>query len=131
MQRNFPTFWRQFLQNRNRQIVSNVIFPTLIIECFPASNVFALVKLAHLYQFQSLLDRCELHLMNCVEIPLIHRLTCANFYGLKKLKVILNLKQDSYMYIYITEPSGGEYRRHRSLQLTPTNWPISWHTEWA
>jgi hypothetical protein len=51
--------------------------------------VFALVKLADRYDCQTLRDRCELHLMDCVEIPFIHRLTCANFYGLDKLKVFL------------------------------------------
>jgi hypothetical protein len=50
-----------------------------------ASNVLSLLKLAHLYECQSLLDRCEKHLMNCIEIPLLELLTCADLYGLNKL----------------------------------------------
>jgi hypothetical protein len=78
-------------EHPNRQFI-NVNSPKFNYE-ISATNVFALIKLAHLYQFQSLLDRCELHLMNCVEIPLIHLFTCANFYGLKKLKVFLIYKK--------------------------------------
>jgi hypothetical protein len=46
-----------------------------------------LLKLADRYQIQSLRDRCEAHLVNCVELPLLELLTCANLYGLEKLKV--------------------------------------------
>jgi hypothetical protein len=60
-----------------------------LIETFPASNVLGLLKLAHLYECQTLLDRCESHLMNCVEIPLWELLTFADLYGLNKLQAIL------------------------------------------
>ena len=55
---------------------------------FPASNVMALTELADRFQVPSLLKICELHLMNCVEIPLDDRLIVAERHdGLKELKV--------------------------------------------
>ena len=54
---------------------------------FPASNVMALTELADRFQVPSLLKICELHLMNCVEIPLVDRLILANQHERKELKV--------------------------------------------
>jgi hypothetical protein len=59
---------------------------------FSASNVMDLLKLADRYQIKSLRDRCETHLMNCVDIPLVNLLTCADFYGLNKLKVFFLIR---------------------------------------
>jgi hypothetical protein len=59
---------------------------------FSASNVFALLILADRYDCKLLRGLCEKHLMNCVEIPFIHRLKCANSYELNKLKVIFEVK---------------------------------------
>jgi hypothetical protein len=52
--------------------------------------VRALLKLADRYQCQLLLDRCEAHLMNSIEIPLVERIKLANLYELKELKVFFN-----------------------------------------
>jgi hypothetical protein len=54
---------------------------------FAAYNVRALLRLADRYDVQSLRDRCELHLINCVEIPLIERLLCLQQCQMAKLKV--------------------------------------------
>jgi hypothetical protein len=43
--------------------------------------------LADRFQCQLLRNRCEAHLMNCIEIPLVERINIADFYGLKDLKV--------------------------------------------
>jgi hypothetical protein len=58
---------------------------------FAASNVLALLKLADRYECQSLIDRCEAHLINCVEIPVAERINIADSYGLKDLKVFIYL----------------------------------------
>jgi hypothetical protein len=47
----------------------------------------ALLKLADRFDCQSLRDRCEAHLVNCVEIPLVDRLNSVKMYGLNDLKV--------------------------------------------
>jgi hypothetical protein len=79
--------------------------------------VFALLKLAHLYQFESLVDRCEEHLTNCIEIPLIHRLTCANFYGLNKLKVETYFTYCPTIKVFDQEPEPGSFRVFNQLIL--------------
>jgi hypothetical protein len=66
----------------------------LLPATFSASNVIYLLELADRFDCQSLRDRCEAHLMNCVEIPLVHLLNCANFYRLKKLKVFLKFEAE-------------------------------------
>jgi hypothetical protein len=74
-------------EHPNRETFVKTHSIQMFIHNFSASNVFALLKLADRYDCQSLRDRCELHLMNCIEIPLINRLTSTNFYRLNKLKV--------------------------------------------
>jgi hypothetical protein len=64
-----------------------MIYLFLVTAKFSALNVLDLLKLADRYEVKTLLDRCEAHLMNCVEFRLIDMLTCADFYGLNKLKV--------------------------------------------
>jgi hypothetical protein len=59
------------------------------IHTFPASNVLDLLKLSDRYHVQSLRDRCEAHLVNCIEIPLEELLTSVELYGLKNLMVFL------------------------------------------
>ena len=54
-----------------------------------AYNVHELLKLADRFQCDLLKDRCEEHLVNGVEFPLIERLLCAEIYRLEKLKVFL------------------------------------------
>jgi hypothetical protein len=53
--------------------------------------VFALLKLADRYNVQSLRDRCEGHLVNCIEIPLVDLLNSVKLYGLHNLKVNINI----------------------------------------
>jgi hypothetical protein len=70
-------------EHPNREFYCNLSY----IHNFTASNVIDLLKLADRYEVNTLRDRCETHLMNCIDIPLAHLLNCANFYRLKKLKV--------------------------------------------
>uniref|UniRef100_A0A183CTF8 BTB domain-containing protein n=1 Tax=Globodera pallida TaxID=36090 RepID=A0A183CTF8_GLOPA len=46
----------------------------------------ALLKLADHFQIDWLKERCEAHLINCVEIPLIERFLLIKPYGLNNLK---------------------------------------------
>ncbi|KAL3090755.1 hypothetical protein niasHT_029974 [Heterodera trifolii] len=50
------------------------------------ANVMGMLKLADRFQVDALRNRCEAHLINCVEISLIERLLCAEMYRLEKLK---------------------------------------------
>uniref|UniRef100_A0A914HUC8 cytidine deaminase n=1 Tax=Globodera rostochiensis TaxID=31243 RepID=A0A914HUC8_GLORO len=50
------------------------------------STVMGLLKLADRFQVDSLRNRCEVHLINCVEMSLIERLLCSEVYRLEKLK---------------------------------------------
>ncbi|KAL3084163.1 hypothetical protein niasHS_008537 [Heterodera schachtii] len=52
-------------------------------------NVLVLLKLADFFQVDWLKSRCETHLTNCVEIPLIDRFLLIEQFGLTNLKVIL------------------------------------------
>lgn len=45
--------------------------------------------LASRFQVIALLDLCERHLINCVELPVLDRLLFADKYGLVGLKVVL------------------------------------------
>jgi hypothetical protein len=58
---------------------------------FAASNVRSLLKLADRYDCQLLRDRCEAHLINCIEIPLVERINFAASYVLKDLEVSFGL----------------------------------------
>ncbi|KAL3119732.1 hypothetical protein niasHT_005990 [Heterodera trifolii] len=53
-------------------------------------NVLMLLKLADYFQVTALKSRCELHLINCVEIPLIDRFLLIERFGLDNLKYIGN-----------------------------------------
>jgi hypothetical protein len=63
---------------------------------FEASNVIGLLKLADRYQCQLLRDRCERHLVNCVELRLLELLHCADLYGLNKFKVVFQLRTGTF-----------------------------------
>uniref|UniRef100_A0A183CM70 BTB domain-containing protein n=1 Tax=Globodera pallida TaxID=36090 RepID=A0A183CM70_GLOPA len=52
-------------------------------------NVVNLLKLADYFQVDWLKERCEAHLINCVEIPAIERFQLIERYQLNKLKVSL------------------------------------------
>jgi hypothetical protein len=73
--------------------------------------VLALVKLAHIYECQTLLDRCEKHLMNCVEIPMMELLYWADLYGLNKLQVNLFTLEKNLIHIKLKYnlESAGEF----------------------
>uniref|UniRef100_A0A183CR65 BTB domain-containing protein n=1 Tax=Globodera pallida TaxID=36090 RepID=A0A183CR65_GLOPA len=51
-------------------------------------NVLALLKLADYFQVDWLKERCDTHLINCLEIPLIDRFFLVEPYQLPKLKVL-------------------------------------------
>ncbi|KAL3125562.1 hypothetical protein niasHT_009695 [Heterodera trifolii] len=58
-------------------------------------NVLPLLKLADFFQIDGLKSRCEAHLFNCVEIPLIDRVNLVDKYQLTNLKnFILRLDLD-------------------------------------
>ncbi|KAI3416399.1 hypothetical protein GPALN_005931 [Globodera pallida] len=69
----------QFLETVNDHLQHGKNYPN-------PTNVLALLKLADHFQIDWLKDRCEAHLINCVEIPLIERFLLIEPYGLKKLK---------------------------------------------
>uniref|UniRef100_A0A914I4S3 BTB domain-containing protein n=1 Tax=Globodera rostochiensis TaxID=31243 RepID=A0A914I4S3_GLORO len=50
------------------------------------TNVLVLLKLADYFQIDWLKERCEAHLINCVEIPLIERFLLIDRYRLNNLK---------------------------------------------
>jgi hypothetical protein len=54
---------------------------------FTAYNVHALLILADRFDCPLLRNRCETHLMNCIEIPLVERINYADSFDLKDLKV--------------------------------------------
>ncbi|KAL3070148.1 hypothetical protein niasHS_016857 [Heterodera schachtii] len=49
-------------------------------------NVLMLLKLADYFQVTALKSRCETHLINCVEIPLIDRFLLIERFGLDNFK---------------------------------------------
>uniref|UniRef100_A0A183CP97 BTB domain-containing protein n=1 Tax=Globodera pallida TaxID=36090 RepID=A0A183CP97_GLOPA len=51
-----------------------------------STNVLALLKLADYFQIDWLKVRCDAHLINCVEIPLIERFLLIERYRLNNLK---------------------------------------------
>ncbi|KAL3113860.1 hypothetical protein niasHT_017456 [Heterodera trifolii] len=55
-------------------------------------NVLMLLKLADYFQVTALKSRCETHLINCVEIPLIDRFLLIDRYGLDNLKDVIKLR---------------------------------------
>ncbi|KAL3104479.1 hypothetical protein niasHT_027189 [Heterodera trifolii] len=73
----------QFIEFLEAIPTSNVQTPT-----FPnPNNVLMLLKLADFFQVDWLKKRCETHLINCVEIPLIDRFLLIEQFGLSHLKV--------------------------------------------
>ncbi|KAL3094972.1 hypothetical protein niasHS_006323 [Heterodera schachtii] len=61
------------------------------------TNVLMLLKLADYFQVTALKSRCETHLINCVEIPLIDRFLLIERYGLNNLKnYFLHLNIDKF-----------------------------------
>ncbi|KAL3076822.1 hypothetical protein niasHT_033724 [Heterodera trifolii] len=72
----------QFIEFLEAIPTSNVQTPT-----FPnPNNVLMLLKLADFFQVNWLKKRCETHLINCVEIPLIDRFLLSDQFGLDHLK---------------------------------------------
>ncbi|KAL3119734.1 hypothetical protein niasHT_005992 [Heterodera trifolii] len=60
-------------------------------------NVLMLLKLADYFQVTALKSRCETHLINCLEIPLIDRFLLIDRYGLDNLKnYFLHLNVDKF-----------------------------------
>ncbi|KAL3125575.1 hypothetical protein niasHT_009708 [Heterodera trifolii] len=49
-------------------------------------NVLTLLRLANYFQIDGLKSRCEAHLFNCVEIPLVERVNLIEKYQLTNLK---------------------------------------------
>jgi hypothetical protein len=89
---------------------------------FSASNVLALLKLADRYQCQLLRDRCEAHLVNCIEIPLEDLLTTVELYGLKNLMVFLSGLLESKTVLKFAYPgkTDDDFPRDWSLGFCPT-----------
>ena len=58
----------------------------------------AIAELADRFQVDSLLKTCELHLMNCVEIPAIERLQLSERHNLKELKVLFQYSINLFYY---------------------------------
>uniref|UniRef100_A0A183CI74 BTB domain-containing protein n=1 Tax=Globodera pallida TaxID=36090 RepID=A0A183CI74_GLOPA len=69
----------QFLKYISRSVLRRPIIPN-------PTNVLYLVKLADYFQIDWLKDRCETHLINCVEIPLTERFLLIERYRLNILK---------------------------------------------
>ncbi|KAI3416409.1 hypothetical protein GPALN_005941 [Globodera pallida] len=69
----------QFLESVNDHLQHGQTYPN-------PTNVLALLKLADHFQIDWLKDRCEAHLINCVEIPLIERFLLIEPYRLNNLK---------------------------------------------
>ncbi|KAL3070147.1 hypothetical protein niasHS_016856 [Heterodera schachtii] len=65
-------------------------------------NVLLLLKLADYFQLAALKSRCETHLINCVEIPLIDRFLLIELFGLDNLKnYFLHLNIDKLRAFFI------------------------------
>ncbi|KAL3087733.1 hypothetical protein niasHS_008033 [Heterodera schachtii] len=68
-------------------------------------NVLVLLKLADFFQVDWLIKRCDLHLISCVEIPLIDRFLLIGHYRLPNLKnFFLHLNVDN-LRIFLKENS--------------------------
>uniref|UniRef100_A0A183BIQ3 BTB domain-containing protein n=1 Tax=Globodera pallida TaxID=36090 RepID=A0A183BIQ3_GLOPA len=69
------------------QFLETISFNALHGRTLPnPTNVLVLLKLADYFQIDWLKDRCEAHLINCVEIPLIERFLLIERYRLNILK---------------------------------------------
>ncbi|KAL3070215.1 hypothetical protein niasHS_016566 [Heterodera schachtii] len=68
-----------FLLHISPNVLQEIILPN-------PKNVFTLLKLADFFQIDWLKSRCEAHLINCVEIPLIDRVKLIEKYQLNNLK---------------------------------------------
>ncbi|KAL3077661.1 hypothetical protein niasHT_013124 [Heterodera trifolii] len=70
-----------------------------------AENVLVLLKLADFFQVDWLIKRCDLHLISCLEIPLIDRFLLIGHYRLPNLKnFFLHLSVDN-LRIFLKENS--------------------------
>uniref|UniRef100_A0A183BWE5 BTB domain-containing protein n=1 Tax=Globodera pallida TaxID=36090 RepID=A0A183BWE5_GLOPA len=69
----------QFLETINGHLQRGRILPN-------PTNVLYLLKLADFFQIDSLKERCEAHLIKCVEIPLIERFLLIDRYRLNELR---------------------------------------------
>uniref|UniRef100_A0A183CH36 BTB domain-containing protein n=1 Tax=Globodera pallida TaxID=36090 RepID=A0A183CH36_GLOPA len=69
------------------QFLESISFNALHARILPnPTNVLELLKLADYFQMDWLKERCEAHLINCVEIPLIERFLLIERYRLNNLK---------------------------------------------
>ncbi|KAL3089092.1 hypothetical protein niasHT_023556 [Heterodera trifolii] len=75
--------FKQFLEAITYLTMSRPFLPN-------PKNVLMLLKLADYFQVTALKSRCETHLINCVEIPLIDRFLLIERFGLDNLKYIGN-----------------------------------------
>uniref|UniRef100_A0A183C0R1 BTB domain-containing protein n=1 Tax=Globodera pallida TaxID=36090 RepID=A0A183C0R1_GLOPA len=71
--------FKQFLETVKDHLRHGRTFPN-------PTNVLVLLKLADYFQIDWLTERCEAHLINCVEIPLIERFLLIERYRLSNLK---------------------------------------------
>uniref|UniRef100_A0A183BUL7 BTB domain-containing protein n=1 Tax=Globodera pallida TaxID=36090 RepID=A0A183BUL7_GLOPA len=69
----------QFLETVNDHFQHDQTLPN-------PTNVLVLLKLADHFQIDWLKERCDAHLINCVEIPLVERFLLIERYRLNKLK---------------------------------------------
>uniref|UniRef100_A0A183C5J5 BTB domain-containing protein n=1 Tax=Globodera pallida TaxID=36090 RepID=A0A183C5J5_GLOPA len=71
--------FKQFLETVNDHLQHGRTLPN-------PTNVLVLLKLADYFQMDWLKERCDAHLVNCVEIPLIERFLLIEPYRLSNLK---------------------------------------------
>uniref|UniRef100_A0A183BRK8 BTB domain-containing protein n=1 Tax=Globodera pallida TaxID=36090 RepID=A0A183BRK8_GLOPA len=71
--------FKAFLEAISRPALRNRTLPN-------PKNVVNLLKLADYFQVDWLKEQCEVHLINCVEIPAIERFQLIERYRLNKLK---------------------------------------------
>ncbi|KAI3414296.1 hypothetical protein GPALN_011753 [Globodera pallida] len=96
----------QFLETINDHLQHGRTLPN-------PTNVLALLKLADHFQMDWLKERCEAHLINCVEIPLIERFLLIDRYRLNTLK--------KFFLRFLNVDSLREFIKLNSQRLTPAS----------
>ncbi|KAI3414010.1 hypothetical protein GPALN_011476 [Globodera pallida] len=81
------------------------------------TNVLYLLKLADYFQMDWLKERCEAHLINCVEIPLIDRFHLIERYRLNNLKLMLLATIFTLFSLFLTALNGEGSTDRRLLRL--------------
>uniref|UniRef100_A0A914HF15 BTB domain-containing protein n=1 Tax=Globodera rostochiensis TaxID=31243 RepID=A0A914HF15_GLORO len=84
-----PDEFRKFLQAISPECIDNLPTPL---------NVISLLKLAHFLGVSWLKDRCDSHLIGCVEKPLIKRFLLIERFGLVRLKkfVLVHMADNNF-----------------------------------